>query len=532
LSEQLSHAASELRRGDAMPDASLTRGRRGRTRRFLNGVRAALPSGQTLPDAEWRRRHGALLALLWAHVVGIPAYAVLEGYPAYHAVADAVPVAAFAVLATKAGDRRLASLLVSLGLLTSSAVIVHLSGGYIEAHFHFFVMIAALTLYEDWLPFLVAGGYVVLHHGVLGVLERDTVYNHGGNPWYWAAIHGGFVTAAGAAAVISWRLNEDVRARMREAEERFKGAFDHAPIGMSLVSTEGRWLQVNRALCQITGYSSGELLERGFTDITHPDDLDADLEQSRKLRAGEISAYRLEKRFVHANGQPVWVSFSASRVDLDDGEPLYLITQVEDISERKRLEQELEILAQRDPLTGLLNRRRFDEELSREAARVKRYGDGAALLMLDLDDFKQVNDRHGHRAGDQVITGVAKVLAERLRTTDTVGRLGGDEFAVILPRTDATEAAVVARKLVESVRGCRANVDGERVRITASIGIALMGADAEPAGDDVLVEADRAMYEAKRQGGDRFMVSDQRAPRSRVADSAALAAAHFAPSHD
>jgi diguanylate cyclase (GGDEF)-like protein/PAS domain S-box-containing protein len=447
------------------------------------------------------------LGVLWAHAVGIPIYAALEGFSAVHAVADGVPVAFFALLATKVGNRRLASLLVSLGLLTASAVIVHTSGGYIEAHFHFFVMIAVLTLYEDWLPFLVAGAYVVLHHGVVGVLERDAVYNHGGNPWYWAAIHGAFVTAAGAAAVISWRLNEDVRARMREAEESFRGAFTYAPIGMSLVSLEGRWLQVNRALCEITGYSRDELLRRGFTDITHPEDLEADLQQNRKLRDRDIAAYRMEKRFVHANGHPVWVSFSSSLVEVEDGDPLYLITQVEDISERKRLEQELEFLAERDSLTGLLNRRRFDEELAREIAAVKRYGSGVAVLMLDLDNFKQVNDSHGHKAGDDVIIGVAKVLRERLRATDTLARLGGDEFAVILPQSDASTASIVAHKLVDSVRGCRMKVDGERIRMTTSIGIALADDQSQLTADEVLIEADRAMYDAKRRGGDRFTVS-------------------------
>jgi diguanylate cyclase (GGDEF)-like protein/PAS domain S-box-containing protein len=484
-----------------------------RTGRLVEGVRSALPRGQTLPDEVWRRRHRALLLLLWVHAGGIPIYALLEGFSAYHALADGVPVAAFAAAATLVKDRRAGELLVSLGLLTASAVIVHTSGGYIEAHFHFFVVIVILTVYEDWLPFLMAGAYVVLHHGVVGVVEREAVYNHGGNPWYWALIHGGFVTAAGAAAVVSWRLNEDVRVKMREAEERFRGAFDHAPIGMSLVSMDGRWLQVNRALCQITGYSREELLRRGFTDITHREDLDADRQQLNKLREGEIPTYRMEKRFVHADGHPVWVSFNASLVQVDEGDPLYLITQVEDISERKRLEQELEFLAERDPLTGLLNRRRFDEELTREVAAAKRYGFGLAVLMLDLDSFKQVNDVHGHKAGDDVLCGVASVLRQRLRTTDTLARLGGDEFAVILPHSDATTIPPAAQKLLDSVRACRVKVDGQRIGITASIGVALLEGQTGVTDEDLLAHADRAMYEAKRRGGDGFVMSGQPAVR-------------------
>ena len=167
------------------------------------------------------------------------------------------------------GNRRAAAAFVSLGLITSSALLVHSWGGVIEAHFHFFVMIALLTLYEDWFPFLLAAAYVVVHHGVTGVLDPGGVYNHPDavdHPWKWAAIHGGFVVAAGTASVVTWRLNENVRAetqsayrQARESEERFKSAFSDAPIGMVLASIEpdraGRFLQVNRAMCELTGYS-------------------------------------------------------------------------------------------------------------------------------------------------------------------------------------------------------------------------------------------------------------------------------------
>jgi PAS domain-containing protein len=210
--------------------------------------------------------------------------------PVLHSFQEGGVVATIALAATLAGDRkRAAATLVSLGLITSSAVLVHVWDGVIEAHFHFFVMIVLLALYEDWLPFLVAAAYVVLHHGVAGALAPHSVYNHAdaiAHPWKWAAIHGLFVTGAGIGSVVAWRLNEEVRGeteqayqRARESEERFKSAFENAPIGMALASVApgelGRYMQVNAAMAKLTGYSREELLELSGPEITHPDALSA-----------------------------------------------------------------------------------------------------------------------------------------------------------------------------------------------------------------------------------------------------------------
>jgi signal transduction histidine kinase/CheY-like chemotaxis protein len=184
-------------------------------------ARQVLPQGQTLPDAAWERRHRAMLWLLWAHAIALPLYGYYVGYGIVHTSEHAAALAAAGGLAMF-GSRRFRSAAVSVGLLTASALLVHTSGGVIEAHFHFFVMIVVLTLYEDWLPFLLAVAYVVLHHGVVGALDSGAVYNHAGavaDPWKWAAIHGAFVLAAGIACVASWRLNEDVRAELGWAQE-------------------------------------------------------------------------------------------------------------------------------------------------------------------------------------------------------------------------------------------------------------------------------------------------------------------------
>ena len=302
-------------------------------------------------------RHRALLALLWMHAVGLTIFALAENVSVLHSVAHGLVIAAIASCAMLAhGNRRLAAAFVSVGLITCSALLVHIWGGVIEGHFHFFVMIALLALYEDWLPFLLAAAYVVVHHGLAGALDAHAVYNHKDaieHPWKWALIHGAFVVGAGTASVITWRLNENVRAetqeaygRARESEARFKGAFEDAPNGMVLATIElehaGRFLQVNRAMCELTGYAEEELLGKRFSDITHPDDLDVSVVLKRRMLAGELSRYQITKRYVRPDGHAVWVQVHMSLVRDSSGNPMYTIAQVEDITERKRVEESVQ----------------------------------------------------------------------------------------------------------------------------------------------------------------------------------------------
>src|SRR5438105_3413924 len=155
----------------------------------------------------------------------------------------------------------------------------------------------------------------------------------------------------------------DARATLLEADGRFQDAFDDAPIGMALVGPDGRFLRVNRTLAEITGYEEADLLEQTFQDITHPDDIGADVEQMERVLRGESSAYRMEKRYLRRDGSIVWVMLSVSLVRGQGGAPLYFVSQVEDISERKRQEAELERMANYDALTGLGNRRKLLADL-------------------------------------------------------------------------------------------------------------------------------------------------------------------------
>ena len=164
---------------------------------------------------------------------------------------------------------------------------------------------------------------------------------------------------------------------------------------------------------------------------------------------------------------------------------------------------ELRHLADHDALTGLPNRRRFEQELARHLAHVRRYGPEGAVLILDLDCFKPVNDTFGHAAGDRLLARVACVLRERLRATDVLARLGGDEFAVLLPRVDRAGAGAVARSLVETVRAEALTADARGVTVSVGV-IAFDGCAplAPLAPERVLAAADVAMYDAKATGGD------------------------------
>jgi diguanylate cyclase (GGDEF)-like protein/PAS domain S-box-containing protein len=294
---------------------------------------------------------------------------------------------------------------------------------------------------------------------------------------------------------------------LEEAEEQFRRAFEDAPIGMALVSLDGRWLRVNPTLCEITGYTEAELLVRTFKDITHPDDLERNLSELQRVLAGERRAMRIEKRYLRPNGQTVWVRISSSLVRDADGNSLHFVSQIENVTDRKRAEQRLKELADHDSLTGLLNRRRFDEELRLTLLRLRRHGGHAVLLLLDLDCFKLVNDTHGHKTGDEVLAAVAATLREQLRETDVVARLGGDEFAVIALETAGADACAVAGDLATAVRSQQ--VGGEaKLSVTASIGVVILDQASMAAGDDPLVVADRALYRAKSNGRDRIELAD------------------------
>ena len=292
---------------------------------------------------------------------------------------------------------------------------------------------------------------------------------------------------------------------LRAAENRFHRAFDQAPIGMALVGLAGRVEQANSAFGAICERPHRDLIGSELRDLIHPADREEWRAMLGMLSVGEAENITVEVRMTPAGGLTIDVSAHCAVLKDPAHRPIQVLCQFLDVTERNRFEAQLQFMANHDPLTGLPNRRKLEQELKRHVAQVKRYGPEGALLVLDVDHFKQVNDTLGHNAGDELIISIAGVLRARLRDSDVLARLGGDEFAVLLPKADSAEAVQVAGALIRAVRTNAGLLGGERKRVTISVGVAMFDDDAESvSAETILVEADLAMYDAKEAGRNRY----------------------------
>ncbi len=212
-----------------------------------------------------------------------------------------------------------------------------------------------------------------------------------------------------------------------------------------------------------------------------------------------------ELQLMHRGGYPVWVLLATAVVELD-GDRL-LLMQAQDISDRKRAEKQLQHMADHDSLTGLLTRRRLDQELTREIARARRHRHNSCLLLLELDGFTDVNDTLGHRAGDELLERISDALTEALREEDAIARMGGDEFALILPNTGRDGGLTVAEKLVGVIAYHGIAAVGRVARtVSASIGMTVIEGERAPSEHTLLAEAEAALHEAKRGGEGQVVV--------------------------
>jgi diguanylate cyclase (GGDEF)-like protein/PAS domain S-box-containing protein len=288
---------------------------------------------------------------------------------------------------------------------------------------------------------------------------------------------------------------------LAEAEQRFRLAFWTAPIGMALGGLDGRFLQVNPAICDLVGYDEDALLAMSFTELTHRDDLAEEEKLQAEVVAGERASYRLEKRYLHRDGHEVWVELWAALVRDPGGVPQHFVKQVEDITVRKQVERGLIHQAMHDPLTGLPNRLLLLDRLE-QAAAVQHRGGCLTVLSLDLDHFKEVNDTHGHAAGDALLVAVAERLRSSLRPEDTIARMGGDEFVIVSHalHADLEEIEALAQRLSDAVAQ-PIGLEGATVQVGVSIGGMVVTTTAVPESvDELLKGSDQALYRAKRAG--------------------------------
>jgi diguanylate cyclase (GGDEF)-like protein/PAS domain S-box-containing protein len=295
------------------------------------------------------------------------------------------------------------------------------------------------------------------------------------------------------------------------AAENFHRVFDEAPIGMALWplsgAEQGRFQQVNRELSLITGYPSATLLEMGIVGLAHPSDRELVASNLAKLDGPTPQQLTADRRWLHADGSQLWVAITASIVRESTG-ARFCVMQIVDITARRDAETRLTRLAMYDPLTELPNRTLMYDHLRGALARAARSERPVAMLYVDLDNFKEINDLHGHSVGDAVLIETAARLSGCLRDADMVARMGGDEFVIVCENMTADgrqDVEVLVERLATSLAEPLQPL-GVTMGLEASIGVALAHGDRDP--EQLLRQADAAMYHAKGRGKSRHSIAD------------------------
>jgi diguanylate cyclase (GGDEF)-like protein/hemerythrin-like metal-binding protein/PAS domain S-box-containing protein len=281
---------------------------------------------------------------------------------------------------------------------------------------------------------------------------------------------------------------------------------EKAGVGLAVMDLEGKLHEVNPAFCETTGRSREELLSAGFhlRTLLLPDEVPSHDEGLRALRRGDEQSYRKTVQLVRADGALVWVDWVVNVLQAGAAAPLVLLTAI-DVTEQKRVEDAFRDMSFRDPLTKLANRRLLLDRLQTSLARARRERCGVALLFIDLDNFKPVNDDFGHDVGDLLLKVCARRLVACLRPYDTAARFGGDEFVVLIPDVVQREGAErVAERILLSLSEPFITDDCKHIDISASIGIAIYPDNAHSE-RELLHAGDEAMYLAKKSGRNRIV---------------------------
>lgn len=295
------------------------------------------------------------------------------------------------------------------------------------------------------------------------------------------------------------RAHRRSRERLRQSQQRFRTMFEQAPMGIALIDTlSGQFLDINPRYLAITGRSLEQLKHSNWMAITHPDDVAGEQQQLAQLLGQQLRAFRHCKRLLRPDGAVVWVEASVAAVDTARHGRMQHLCMLEDVTAKRQSEALIWQQANFDMLTQLPNRCMFHERLRQALAQARRDQARVALMFIDLDHFKQVNDTLGHQQGDLLLVEAAQRIRACVRETDTVARLGGDEFTVIVADVgDAGQVDRIACQILDSLLAPFALE--QPVQVSASIGITIYPEHADSI-EALLRQADHAMYQAKHAG--------------------------------
>ncbi|MCA2214088.1 putative bifunctional diguanylate cyclase/phosphodiesterase [Jidongwangia harbinensis] len=488
----------------------------GQVSRLRGRLRGWIPTGGGVRPEDWARRHRLLTLLLASTVVGLTGLGAALGGLDLVWLVTVLLILPCVLGAVRLRGRRLASILVALGFTVACGGFVAMLDGLTEAHFSFFIAVAALALYRDWAPF---GAFLVattLHHAAFGAVASEQTYGHHGavtNPLMWAVLHGVAVLMAAGLQTVAWRLTESeeqrAQADLDESEAHLSIAFDQTPVPMAILTPDGAIRRVNPAYRRWLDLP--ETLPDGFNvrDLplvpTDPNSLSLLEEQARTG-----SAVAFTREYHRPDGSSVWVEVHSNGLRDRQDRLRLIFVHCLDVTEVQRQ-------VRQDALTGLLSRAGFEEELARTAAG----GEPVSVLYLDVDRFKAVNDGSGHSAGDEALRVLAGRLTRCVPAGSLIARFGGDEFVAALP--GPTEVAVRAGRAVVAAFAEPVPVAGGRLQLAASVGVATVSDPGQA--EQAVLAADTAMYAAKRAGGNRLEIFSEQmrvAVRQRIVAEARL----------
>jgi diguanylate cyclase (GGDEF)-like protein/PAS domain S-box-containing protein len=340
------------------------------------------------------------------------------------------------------------------------------------------------------------------------VKEKRYVRKDGALTWVTVTASPKSGTDAGMPELFVWFVQDVSKRKLAESalqasEEKFRATAEQCPVGITQVSLDGQWLYINPKMCELTGYTEEEIKLLTDQEITHPQDIEAQHAQTKHLIAGEIPAFTMRKRYIRKDGAIVWTDMTVSAVRGISGQAQSFLMILEDTTAAREYTRQIFDMARYDSLTGLPNRNFLKVRFMQAKQRALQNGKQIALLFLDLDKFKDINDSFGHEMGDRLLNAIVRRIKSCIREFDMIARLGGDEFAVILENlSEPQQAGQIAQEILDSLALPIALEEAE-VFQTASIGITLYPQDGDGA-EGLLRKGDIALYAAKERGRNNY----------------------------